>query len=396
MTVGPVWRRQPLVEADVWSQRFSRSATGTGPLDGCRVAVKDLFDVAGVTTLAGRAICRERPPAASDADAVGLLRAAGATLVGHTTMTQLAFSGIGQNPDFGHTAAALSPDGQPHMAGGSSRGSALAVAHGLADIGLGTDTGGSCRIPAACNGLYGFKPTARRVSLRGATPLAPSLDSVGVISANLATGVAAMQVLLGAVATTTPLPRLWVPSFASIGCDDAVRSGFEWAIGRLQAAGFRVERRELAAEAVYRELQSLPSLVAIEAYQGYPDAGALGVTDPSVVRRIQLGAAADGARVRALRARLVNAFADEVGADVVLMPTLPWLPPLTTAAEDPERFDEINRQALHNSTLVNLADGCAVSIPLPLERPVSVTLAAPGDQDERLWWLANQLDRALH
>ena len=396
MTARLAWRLRPLVESDIWSQRFMRASTSTGPLDGCRVAVKDLFDVAGVATLAGRAARREQPPASADADAVSLLRASGATLVGHTTMTQLAFSGVGQNPDFGHTAGALSPDGQAYMAGGSSRGSALAVAHGLADIGLGTDTGGSCRIPAACNGLYGFKPPARRGSLRGATPLAPSLDSVGVISADLAQGVAAMQVLAGVQAINAPLPRLFVPSFAWTGCDDAVRSGFEWAIRRLQAAGFRVERRELVAEAAYRELQSLPSLAAIEAYQLYPDAGALGVTDPSVVRRIQLGAVADGARVRALRARLVNAFAGEVGADVVLMPTLPWLPPLTTAAEDPERFDEINRQALHNSAFVNLADGCAVSIPLPLDAPVSVTLAAPAEQDERLWWIANRLDRALN
>lgn len=396
MTSRPAWRLRPLVESDVWSQRFTRAATGTGPLDGCRVAVKDLFDVAGVSTLAGRAECREQPSAAADADAVGLLRAAGAALVGHTTMTQLAFSGVGQNPDFGHTAGALSPDGQAYMAGGSSRGSALAVAHGLADIGLGTDTGGSCRIPAACNGLYGFKPTARRVSLRGAMPLAPSLDSVGVISADLAQGVAAMQVMLGAQAVNAPLPRLFVPSFACAGCDEAVRSGFEWAIGRLQAVGFRVERRELVAEVAYRELQSLPSLASIEAYQLYPDARALGVTDPSVVRRIQLGAAADGARVRALRTQLMNAFAGEVGADLLLMPTLPWLPPLTAAAEDPASFDDINRQALHNSAFVNLADGCAVSIPLPSDVPVSVTLAAPAEQDERLWGFANELDRAVN
>ena len=379
---------------DVWSSRFEVPASGNGTLDGLRVAVKDLFDVAGHPTLAGRKALLNTAPAASNAAAVQCLLDAGASLVGHTTMSQLAFSGVGQNPDFGRSISPWSPDADGRLAGGSSRGSALAVALGEADIGLGTDTGGSCRIPAACNGLYGFKPTASRVSLQGCTPLSHSLDSVGLMAASCDIGRRAMDVLCSSQPAERPATlEFLVPGFVLDRCDRTVADAFRWALDRLAAAGHCVRHMTLTSEKTYAHLQSMPSLASLEAYGLYGDRRHNGVSDPKVFKRIMVGRYPGSDTVRKIRNDLVGQFSAEVGDAFVLMPTLPWVPPLTEVAESDRYFEEINRDALRNCAFINLAGGCAVAMPLSMQVPVSMTVAAPRMQDERLWAVADYLDR---
>ena len=393
--LGPVWARSDVRDSDIWSQRFRIEPDSSGPLDGRRCAVKDLFDVAGFPTLAGRAAMLPSAPAVGHAASVQRLLSNGASLVGHTTMTQLAFSGIGQNPEFGQSRSLWSPDGQARLAGGSSRGSALAVAAGQADIGLGTDTGGSCRIPAACNGLFGFKPTASRVNQAGARPLGPSLDSVGLMTRDLASGVQAMSVLFESPRRVTPIKLLRVPEFAVADLDPAVQSAFDALIDRLQASGFTVDCQPLPCESNYLGLLASKPLVSAEAFALYPDPTGVGVTDPRVVKRIEMGEDLDAEPLYEQRRQLKYQFPEDVEGCALLMPTLPWLPPTTAFAEHPDNFDAVNAQALRNSALINLADGCAISLPIDEHRPISVTVAGAANCDESIYALAAQLRTAI-
>ena len=195
-TFTQVYPTRARAEAGTADRRRALGAALT-PLDGCIVAVKDLFDVSGEPTWAGSAVLRDAPAAASDAAAVFRLRQAGAVIIGKTNMTEFAYSGVGLNPHFGTPANPYTRASVRRIPGGSSSGAAVAVADGMADIGLGTDTGGSVRIPAALCGLVGWKPTARRISRQGVWPLAPSLDSVGVIAKEVRACVNADSVLTG-------------------------------------------------------------------------------------------------------------------------------------------------------------------------------------------------------
>src|SRR5436305_7181670 len=148
---------------------------------GIPVSIKDLFDIKGQVTRAGSRALDDSPPAEADAPVVARLRRAGFVVIGRTNMTEFAYSGIGINPHFG-TPKGIWQRGAGHVPGGSSSGGAVSVADGMAHAALGTDTGGSCRIPAAWNGIVGFKPTQRRVPLDGAVPLSTTLDSIGPIA----------------------------------------------------------------------------------------------------------------------------------------------------------------------------------------------------------------------
>ncbi|MGN6144609.1 MAG: amidase family protein, partial [Mesorhizobium sp.] len=165
-----------------------------GPLDGVIVSIKDLFDVAGEPTLAGSVLRRTAPPAEADAAVVMRLRRAGAAIIGKTAMTEFAFTAIGDNP---HTGTPGNAADASLIPGGSSSGAGVSAAEGTSEIAIGSDTGGSVRIPAALNGVVGFKPTARRVPLSGAFPLSPTLDSIGPLARSVAQCAAADAVMAG-------------------------------------------------------------------------------------------------------------------------------------------------------------------------------------------------------
>ena len=371
-----------------------------GPLDGVPVLVKDLLDVAGTVTAAGSAVlARLREPATADAAAVQNLERAGAVVVGKSQLNELAFSGLGLNPHFGTPANALNPDWVP---GGSSSGSAVAVACGLVPLAVGTDTGGSVRIPAAFNGLVGFKPSWGRVPTRGVTPLAVSLDTVGPLAHSVEDAWAFFLALAGEphrpLALPATPPRLLVPDDLLDRARPEVQDAFERALAGLEVAGARLERRPLPALAeVYELYRRYGSLAAHEAYTRWRDliAEQGPAMDPRVVRRVLAVAgrpSVDHVQLRRERARRVPAFwAGLVGTDALVLPTAPVPPPTRAEVEaSEEAFFRANDRVLAYTMLFNFYAGPAVS--LPLAPGLGLTLAAAPGRDAALLALARWVE----
>lgn len=405
----------PAAPEHVFVRRFAPQAPGPGPLQGWPVSIKDLFDVAGHPTSAGSAVLADAPPASQDAPAVARLRAAGAVLLGHTQMSEFAFSGVGINPHQGTPAnpatAALDPT--PRVPGGSTSGGAVSVACGVARAALGSDTGGSIRIPAALQGLVGFKNTQRLTPLAGAFPLSPTLDTVCAITRDVADAVAVHAVL---AARTPVLPgrplagcRLGVPQTLVLdGLDEHVARSFHAALATLAAAGAHLKPLpcpELAEPAGWLALGSFP---AAESWHAHRERLATQAQryDPRVAQRMRRGeamSAADYLELQRLRAdwqaRMVQQM---VGYDAFVSPTVPVVaPPLApllhgSAAAD-EHFFATNALLLRNPTLVNLLDGCALSLPCqaPGTLPVGLMLWAPALADDTLLDLGRAAEAAL-
>ena len=369
-----------------------------GPLDGVIVSIKDLFDVAGEPTRAGsKILAEEAAPAAADAVVVQRLRAAGAVIVAKTNMTEFAFSGIGANPHFGTPG---NPRDRKRVPGGSSAGAPIAVADGMCDIAIGTDTGGSVRIPASLCGLAGFKPSRQRVPTDGAFPLSKTLDSVGPIAKSVADCAKADAVMAGekftplepvalsglrfGMAEGLPLERL----------DDTVASAFNAAIARLDNAGVRVSRQTLPL---------FDDMAAVNAKGGISPPEACAVhrdrlrrraadIDPNVRARIERGCAVapadydDMVRERARLVRTMDARLD--GLDALVMPTTSIVAPTLAEVEDPKVFSARNMAVLRNTNIVNFFDLCAITLPLPAALPVGLMLIARNGQDRRLLCIA--------
>ncbi len=367
-----------------------------GPLDGVPLLVKDLLDVAGTVTGAGSAVlARTRPPATEDAAAVQNLERAGAVILGKSQLNELAFSGLGLNPHFGTPANALRPDWVP---GGSSSGSAVAVASGRAPLAVGTDTGGSVRIPAAFNGVVGFKPSWGRISTRGVTPLAASLDTVGPLARTVEDAWSLFLGLAGepprALAAACGRPRLLVPADLVSHARPEVAGPFERALARLEAAGARVERQPLPELAgVYDLYRRYGALAAHEALARWRDliAERGAEMDPRVVRRVLDVAERPGfhrVQLRRERARRVPAFWGGLrGTSALVLPTAPVPPPPAAEVEaSEEAFFRANGRVLALTMLFNFFSGPAVS--LPLAPGVGLMLAAAPGRDAALFALA--------
>jgi aspartyl-tRNA(Asn)/glutamyl-tRNA(Gln) amidotransferase subunit A len=347
------------------AEGLDRIATG-GPVWGAVVSVKDLLDVRGHPTRAGSRVLDDRP-AETDARSVARLRDAGALILGHTNMTELAYSGLGLNPHHGTPDNPILPG---YIPGGSTSGGAVSVATGIADIAIGSDTGGSLRIPAAFTGTVGFKPTQASVSRHGCRPLSDTLDTVGPIARNVALCEAAWRVMAGGVSGTgQALPgQLVVPeNFGMDGLDDAVRRGFDTLVGRLSDAGLPVVVRRLASLDDYKTLP-VWHFSAVESRAHYQDQFRQSPDgfDPRVLRRMQRAdevSAVDYCRTLQHRFRLIAAFTQEIGADCLLMPTVAILPPAFDDVRADTDFDRLNLLALRNTTLANVMDGCSLSLP---------------------------------
>ncbi len=379
-----------------------REGRSKGPLDGVPVAWKDLFDVTGLATTAGSRVLADSPPASADAPVVARLAAAGMVCVGRVNMTEFAFSGIGINPHYG-TPCNPHGDAKPRIPGGSSSGSAVAVASFLVPVAIGTDTGGSVRIPAALNGIVGFKASGGRYPMQGVYPLARSLDTLGVLCHSTEDAVlvdAGMRGALVPVARRRPPKgvRLVVPE--NVVFDEAepsVVANFEAALARLAAAGVTVERRRLP---VFDEILALyqrhGALVTAEAYhQLRPllEGPAAGRMDPRVVTRARLGAkitAADYCELALRRAEMVAAARALFDGDsFVAFPTVPHVaPPIADLESDFDLFVRINARTLRNTMLGNFLDWCGVSVPSGADAdglPTGLLISgAPGGDDALL------------
>lgn len=377
---------------------FTDPVTEQGSLSGLTVAVKDLFDVRGYPTAAGRKHRPDRPLAARDAVAVARLRAAGAGLIGHNNMTELAYSGLGLNP---HHGTPLTPLREGCIAGGSTSGGASAVARGVADIALGTDTGGSARIPAAFCGLFGFKATAATIPREGAVPLSHSLDSVGVLTRDLALLRPVLNVLRDAPLSADAMPRsLIVPqNFGMDQLDPQIAEAFDQTVSGLTGRGIHVRRLSMAFFDAYRALP-VWQFAAVESrsHHGKTFDHHRDELDPRVASRMARADEVDApgfARSLHARAALVDE-ARRLFADApILMPSVAILPPRLDDIDDDATYDRLNLLALRNTSLANVIDGCSVSLPLPGLPGAGLMLTAPQGCDARLLELAEWLAPGL-
>jgi len=375
---------------------------------GIPVGLKDLFDITGEATPAGSRALAGAPPATANAPVVQRMLAAGFVPVGRTNMTEFAFSGLGINPHYG---TPLSPwdRGSARIPGGSSSGTAVAVADGMVAAGLGTDTGGSCRIPAAFCGVVGYKPTARRVPIDGVLPLAPSLDSVGPLAPSVAC-CAAIDAILAGDAPTPTVPatlaglRLAVPeSFGLDGMDSTVSAAFERALGVLSKAGARITRARFATFDAIPAVNAKGGFATAEAYAWHrtllAEKGAL--YDPRVRARIERGemqSATDYLELLAARRKLIGEFDTATRPfDALLLPTTPIVAPRIAELDDERDYHRLNQLILRNTAVGNFLDRCAISLPChrPGEPPVGLMLMGETLGDARLFSIAAAVEAAI-
>ncbi|MFT3800620.1 MAG: amidase [Burkholderiaceae bacterium] len=377
-----------------------------GPLDGRIVSIKDLYDVAGETTHAGSAVLRRQPAAAVDAPIVQRLRAAGAVIVGKTQMTEFAFSALGTNP---HDPVPGNPHDRSRVPGGSSSGAVVSVVDRMAEIAIGSDTGGSIRIPAALCGATGFKPTSGRVPTTGAFSLSSTLDTVGPIALGIADCVATDAILCGnppsPLAPRAPSRLIVARGRLFDGIEAEVAQAFEAGLERLRRAGLTVVDGSLDP--------SLDAIAQIDGIGGFPsiELGAtlrdLGVTsldevDPKTRARIETGAGilgVDYVRMARRRAAAVAAFAAAIAEDeAYILPTTPIRPPTIASVADDAAFHRANGLVLRNPRVGNLLDSPSVSLPAPVPAgvlPVGMMLFGRPGADLRLLAIAASVEQAL-
>lgn len=401
-------REAALAAAD-GQDALRRAGAAPSRFAGIPVSVKDLFDIAGQVTRAGSTVLADRPPAPADAPAVARLRGAGFVVVGRTNMTEFAYSGLGLNPHYGTPRSPWRRE-VGHVPGGSSSGAAVSVADGMAFAALGTDTGGSCRIPAAFCGITGFKPTASRVPTAGAVPLSTTLDSFGPIARTVACCAAVDAVLAGLTPDPlVPAPlaglRFAVPQDVVLDdMDPGVASAFARVLGRLSEAGARIAEIAVPEFAAVAGLNARGGLAAAESFAWHRPhlARNRAAYDPRVAVRIGRGealSAADYIDLLTLRGGLVAGAAARLdGYDAILFPTVPVAPPSIAPLEaDDDLYGRTNLLALRNSTLINVIDGCALSLPMhrPGEAPAGLTLAGLAGRDRTLLAVASSVEAAL-
>jgi aspartyl-tRNA(Asn)/glutamyl-tRNA(Gln) amidotransferase subunit A len=382
-------------------------AAGAAPsrFAGIPISIKDLFDIQGQITRAGSTVLADAPPASSDAIAVARLRRMGFVLIGRTNMTEFAYSGLGLNPHYG-TPRNPWERTVGRVPGGSSSGAAVSVTDGMAHAALGTDTGGSCRIPAAFTGLVGYKPTARRVPLEGALPLSTSLDSIGPIARSveccaIIDAIIADEPLRPLAARALKGLRLAIPTNLVFHDMDAqVGAAFDAAVDDLTASGAQIQRIEIPEFDEVAGINAKGGFTASESFawhrklmtekrDGY---------DPRVSVRIGRGegmSAADYIDILQLRASLIARATERLAAyDAILMPTTPVVAPRFADLETDEGFGRTNLVVLRNSTLINMIDGCAISLPIhrPGDAPAGLMLAGAGGADRRILEIAAAME----
>jgi aspartyl-tRNA(Asn)/glutamyl-tRNA(Gln) amidotransferase subunit A len=375
------------------------------PLAGLPVSIKDLLDVAGETTLAGSIVLKDSPPAESDAPVVRRLRAAGAAILGKTNMTEFAFSGVGINPHYG-TPANPADLHTARIPGGSSSGAAVSVALGICIAAIGSDTGGSIRIPAALCGLTGFKPTARRVPTAGAIPLSTTLDTICAMARSVDDCILVDSIIADTPLSIPDLPlaglRLLLPATMVLEDLDAhVARSFSGALSRLSAAGATITELPLAS------LEELPRLNRFAGAESYAWHRALLAEreadyDFRVVRRIKQGAvltAADYIHLHTARREWIRQMESIMARfDALIMPTVPIVAPeISELEKSEESFFKTNALLLRNPAAINYLDGCAVSLPChePGTLPVGLTVAGCAMSDGKTLAVARAVAKCL-
>ena len=378
------------------------------PLAGITVSTKDLFDIAGQTTAAGSTVLANAPAASTDSAAVARLRAAGAVLTGRTNMVEFAFSGVGINPHYG-TPVNPADSSVERIPGGSSSGAAVSVATGAALIGLGSDTGGSIRIPAALCGIVGFKSTARLVPTTGALPLSTSLDTVCALTRSVRDAITAHEVLAArsVVLSGKPLSSCRFAIARTLmqdGMDASCATAFERALTTLRLAGAQIEDIALPEVSELAALNATGGFAAAESYAWHRQLIAEHVAeyDSRVAPRILRGASMSAADyIDLLAARhewIIRMQLQLAGFDAVLSPTVPIVAaPIASLLSDDTEFFRVNGLLLRNTAVVNMLDGCGISLPCQQsgELPVGLMLWHAALHDDALLDAALQVEAAL-
>lgn len=386
-----------LAAAD-YQDKLRRQNRQPSPFAGIPISVKDLFDLAGEVTTAGSKVLKDAAPALADAPAIAALKSAGLVVLGRTNMTEFAYSGVGLNPHYGTPRSAFDRK-TGRIPGGSSSGTAVAVADGMCALGIGTDTGGSCRIPAAYNGIVGYKPSKGRVSTHGTYPLSSRLDSVGPLGNSVACCAAADALMAGdwsgkIAAREVSSLRIGVLKTAVLeGMDADVAAAYERALSHVSKAGATL------VDLAFEELLEMPSLtikggiVAAEAYAQHRDLMARKGADydPRVRMRIEAAggiSAADYLSIVKRREEMIRRFnAVTQGFSAIVLPTVMIVPPPIAALEGDQDYLRFNSMSLRNTYVGNFLDCCAISIPVnePGAAPVGLMLMGVWGQDQNLF-----------
>jgi len=378
------------------------------PYAGIPMAVKDLFDVAGEVTRAGSRLLANAASAGRDATAVARLRAQGFIPIGRTNMTEFAYSGVGLNPHYG-TPRSPYDRATGRIPGGSSSGSAVAVADGMAPLALGTDTGGSCRIPAAYCGVVGYKSSTGRVPKEGVYPLSATLDSVGPIAQTVACCAIADAIMAGdwsgEIERKDPgTIRLGLPTtHIRDGLEPAIAAAFDRALSALSRAGMKIDDFHFPEFADLPAINAKGGISAVEAFAHHKSQiEARGNEyDPRVAKRILSGAAISAAEYAAILARRLELIAKcdalMAGFDAVVMPTSPNVPPPIAALAGDDDYARLNFLSLKNTFLGNFLDRSAISIPMHAkgEPPAGLMLMAAWGRDRQLFAVAEAAEAAL-
>jgi len=384
-----------------------RAGRSLGPLDGAIVSIKDLYDVAGEVTRAGsRALAEEGLVAKSDALIVQRLRAAGAVIVAKTNMSEFAFSGVGANPHFGTPG---NPFDRSRVPGGSTSGGGVAVADGMCEIAIGTDTGGSTRIPAALCGIVGWKPSKRRVPTDGAFPLSFTLDSIGPMARTVADCAMTDAVMAGEPTPSielAPLSGLRLGIWQGMpfeGIDTAVSAAWSAATARLAKAGVGLSDETVALVDDLAKANAKGGFAAPESFAIHRERlKARGQDiDPVIRIRIERGgtmSAADYVDLVQQRQRLVRAMDARMAAlDALVLPTTPIVAPKLAEVAAPDDFGRKNALLLRNTAPINFFDLCAISLPMPRQNGLATGLMLVGrnGQDRHLFEIAAAVEKVL-
>ena len=388
--------------------RLRKANAAPSPFAGIPISIKDLFDIKGQVSRAGSRALDDRPPAATDATVVMRLRRAGFVVIGRTNMTEFAYSGLGINPHYGTPKNRWNRD-VGHVPGGSSSGAAVSVTDGMAHGALGTDTGGSCRIPAAYCGIVGYKPTARRIPLDGGIPLSVTLDSYGPIARSV--GCCATMDAVLADETIAPIAprairnaRLALPTTVMLDdLDSAVAQTFDRALDRLVGAGAVIERVAVPEFAEIAVLNVGGGFSAAESWAWHRAliAKKADLYDPRVLSRILRGeslSAADYVDLLAIRRAIIAGFERRVASyDALIAPTVAIAPPVIADLARDAAYTKANMLSLRNCSLTNTVDGCAISLPCHREgdAPVGLMLAGAGGSDRRIFELAAGIEAVV-
>jgi aspartyl-tRNA(Asn)/glutamyl-tRNA(Gln) amidotransferase subunit A len=378
------------------------------PFAGIPMSLKDLFDVAGEVTSAGSVVLRDAPPAKRDATTVARLKGAGFVNMGRTNMTEFAYSGVGLNPHYGTPASVWDRETR-RIPGGSSSGAAVSIADNMAALAMGTDTGGSCRVPAAFNKVVGVKPTTGRIPTTGVYPLSASLDAPGPFGKTVGCCAAADAILaedwngVPAPRDTSSLRFGVLKTIVHDNLDAHVGSALEAAYGELSAAGVSLVDVALPALEGLPAMNAKGGLAAAEAFALHKAmlASDGDKYDQRVATRIGSGAlqsADELIDILNFRKDLVAASrAAMFGFDAFIMATVPIVPPAIAELDRDEDYARINLQCLRNTFIGNFLDTCAISMPIgdPDGPPVGLMLMAPGGADHAMFAAAAVVEAVL-